>query len=79
MKLKQTAGGNIKLKLSPFEMETMLQVLSYVALGLNAKSNVIMDLLESYETVIGREVEYGNIDVNSFTDINGNISHTIIV
>ena len=79
MKMKLTESNNIKIKLSHFEIETMLQVLSHVVLGNGAKSQVIMNLLESYETICGQEVEYGNIDVTSETDINGNISHTIIV
>ena len=78
MKMKLTTDGFIKLKLNKFEITTMLQVLSHVALGEGPKSGVIMDLLESYETVLGKEIGFDDISVITEID-NGKVSHTIVI
>ena len=76
--MKLTTDGFIKLKLNKFEITTMLQVLSHVALDGRPKSSVIMDLLESYETVLGKEIGFDDISVITEID-NGKVSHTIVI
>ena len=78
MKLKQTDSGNIKLTLTPFEMNTVLQVLSHVQLGNGAKSDVVFDLFTKYENEFGFIETFGDISVT--TEIqDGAVSHMISV
>lgn len=78
MKLKQTDSGNIKLTLTPFEMNTVLQVLSHVQLGNGDKSDVVFDLFTKYENEFGFTEDFGDISV--ITEIqDGAVSHMISV
>lgn len=78
MKLKQTDSGNIKLTLTPFEMNTVLQVLSHVQLGNGAKSDVVFDLFTKYENEFGFIEDFGDISVT--TEIqDGAVSYMISV
>lgn len=69
MKIKRTKKDNIKLTLSNYELEILIQLLSHVELNGDNKSNVIADILNNCnpliypdydkEISVKTEIEYG--------------------